>query len=69
MRVALAQRSAEVDPAAVGQSHVEHGDIHLAHVEGERGLERPGLLGDHQVGVGLEELAQTPANDLVIVNE
>ena len=65
-----ADLAAHLDAVAVGQPHVEHGDV------GRGGRDAPvGLLGgagladDLDVVLGLEQLAEAAADDLVVVEE
>ena len=64
-----ADLAAHLDAVAVGQAHVEHGDVGL--VAGMRaGLLGGARLADHlEVVLGLEQLAQAAPDDLVVVEE
>ena len=66
---AFVQGAAQVDAAAVGEAHVEHRDVQLLEVDVECLGERAGLGHDLEVALGLEQFAQSPAHDLVVVDE
>ena len=65
-----ADLAAHLDAVAVGQAHVEHGDVGLGRGDPCQGLlGRAGLADDLEVVLGLEQLAQAPPHDLVVVEQ
>ena len=59
-----------LDAVAVREPHVEHRDVRMGRRDAaECFFGRPGLADDLEIGLLLEQLAQTAANDLVVVEE
>jgi hypothetical protein len=68
--VARHELAADLHPAAVGQLHVQHGDVGSAQRDALEGLHRGGGLADHlQARSGLEQVAHAAAHDLVVVEQ
>src|SRR5690606_34073705 len=68
--VARADVAADLDAVAVGQPHVAHRDVGARGGDaGQRFLGGARLADDLQVVLGLEELADPPADDLVVVEQ
>ena len=62
--------AAHLDPVAVGEPHVQHGDMRAGGRDPTDGLLRGAGLADHgQVVFRFEQVAHSAANDLVIVEE
>src|SRR4051794_10295083 len=61
---------ADLDAAPVGEAHVEHGDVGVRHRDpAVRLVRRAGLADDLEVVFLVDQLAQAPAHDLVIVQQ
>ena len=62
--------AAHLDAAAVGQAHVEHRYVGVRRGDAaQRLLGRSGLGHHLDVGLGIEQLAQPPPHDLVVIEE
>ncbi len=61
---------AQLDAIAVGETHVEHGHIRIGRRQQRQRLpRRAGLADDNEIRLRLQEIAQAPADHLVIVDE
>ena len=70
VRVARPDLAADVDAGAVGQPAVEDRDVGAQRRDApDRLLRRAGLAHDLDVAVGLEQVAQPAADDLVVVEQ
>ena len=62
--------AAHLDAAAVGQAHVEHGDVGLRGADPrQRLLDGAGLADDLHVGLEAEQLGDAATDDLVVVEQ
>ena len=65
-----ADLAAGLDAVAVLQAHVEHGDVGVEGVDPADGLGLGARLADDlDVALGLEQVAQAPPDDLVVVEQ
>ena len=65
-----ADAAAEVDPAAVGQPHIEHHDVGQGGGDpAQRLLRGRGLAHHLEIALGIDQVGDAPADDLVIVDQ
>jgi signal transduction histidine kinase len=69
-RMRRAQLATQLHAAAVGQAHVEHGNVGRHRVDAaERFLHRAGFADDLEVVLGLQHVAHPTTHDLVVVDK
>jgi len=61
---------AHLDPIAIGEPHVQHGHVGPCRRDPAQRLFRGAGLTDHlEVVLGLEQVPQAPAHDLMVIKE